>query len=229
MERSMRAAEVPPEMLEVFEKAKAPVKRYFDSLRGHPSMGRIEIEGDRFILARTNSLSTVLREVLSEIYGDRGSDQLLYSFGKAVGKSEARSFFERFDLQNPMERFGFGPTYFSYSGWAFVNLLYPSNPVPNENFLLVFSNQKSFEAESFLSAGEKTDKPICHINGGYLTGWCEQSFGIPLETRELFCTAQGDPLDLFIMTHRKRILNATERALSLINSNEELTVEKVFA
>lgn len=225
----MRAAEVPPEMLEVFEKAKGPVHDYFASVKSTPAMGRIEIQGDRFLLARTNSLSTVLRQVLTDIYGDRGSDQLLYSFGKAVGKSEAKSFFERFDLEDPMERFGFGPTYFSYSGWAFVNLLYPSKPVPSEEFLLVFTNLKSFEAEAYRSREERTDKPICHINGGYLAGWCEESFGIPLETRELFCTAQGDPLDLFLMTHRNRILSATKNALALINNNEELTPEKIFA
>jgi predicted hydrocarbon binding protein len=225
----MRAAEVPPEMLEVFEKAKAPVHDYFASVKSNPSIGRIDIKGDRFILARTNSLSMVLRQVLTNIYGDRGSDQLLYSFGKAVGKSEARSFFERFNLEDPMERFGYGPTYFSYSGWAFVNLLYPSNPVPDENFVLVFTNLKSFEAEGYRSAHERADKPICHINGGYLAGWCEESFEIPLETREVFCSAMGDPLDLFIMTHRNKILTATRNAVDLINNNQELTVENLLA
>ena len=225
----MRAAEVPPEMLEVFEKAKGPVHDYFASVKSNPSIGRIDIKGDRFILARTDSLSKVLRQVLTNIYGDRGSDQLLYSFGRAVGRSEARSFFERFNLEDPMERFGYGPTYFSYSGWAFVNLLYPSNAVPDESFVLVFTNLKSFEAEGYRFANERTEKPICHINGGYLTGWCEESFEIPLETRELFCTAMGDPLDLFIMTHRKKILSATKNAMELINNNEELTVENLLA
>ena len=224
----MRAAEVPPEMQEVFEKAEVSVKEYFDALRSEPGRGRVEVDKDRFILARTDSLSLVLRNVLAEIYGDRGSDQLLYSFGKAVGKTEAKKFFERFRLTDPMERFGFGPTYFSYSGWAFVNLLYPTNPVADESFLLVFANQQSFEAEGFLSVGEKAEKPICHINAGYLTGWCEESFGIPLETRELFCSAKGEGLDLFLMAHRKKILQAAENAARLIEANEDLTVEGVL-
>ena len=224
----MRAAEVPPEMLEVFEKARDAVKDYFESLSTNPTLGRVEIDKDRFILVRTASLSLVLRNVLATIYGERGSDQLLYAFGKAVGQTEARKFFERFGLDDPMERFGFGPTYFSFSGWAFVNLLYPTNPVPDESFLLVFANQHSFEAEGVLSEGEKTEKSICHINAGYLTGWCEESFGIPLETRELFCSAKGDFLDLFLMTHRKKIRLATENALKLIENNEDLTVEGVL-
>ncbi len=225
----MRAAEVPPEMLDVFEKAKESVKAYFDGLHVNPGRGRVEVDRDRFILARTDSLAFVLRGVLEEIYGDHGSDQLLYSFGKAVGRTEARKFFDRFGLQDPMAKFGFGPTYFSFSGWAFVNLLYPTNPKPDETFLLVFANQQSFEAEGFQAERKTTQKPICHITAGYLTGWCEESFGIPLETRELFCSAKGEGLDLFIMTHRKRILQATENALKLIAKDEELTVEKIFA
>ena len=225
----MRAAEVPPEMLDVFEKAKESVKTYFDGLHLTPGRGRVEVDRDRFILARTDSLSTVLRGVLEEIYGGHGSDQLLYSFGKSVGRTEAKKFFDRFNLQDPMEKFGFGPTYFSFSGWAFVNLLYPTNPKPDETFLLVFANQQSFEAEGFQAERKQTQKPICHITAGYLTGWCEESFGIPLETRELFCSAKGEGLDLFIMTHRKRILQATENALKLIAKDEELTIEKIFA
>jgi predicted hydrocarbon binding protein len=216
-------------MLDVFEKAKESVKTYFDGLHLSPGRGRVEVDRDRFILARTDSLSTVLRGVLEEIYGDHGSDQLLYSFGKAVGRTEAKKFFDRFGLQDPMEKFGFGPTYFSFSGWAFVNLLYPTNPKADETFLLVFANQQSFEAEGFQTERKQTQKPICHITAGYMTGWCEESFGIPLETRELFCSAKGEGLDLFIMAHRKKILQATENALKLIARDEEMTVEKIFA
>lgn len=225
----MRAAEVPPEMASVFEKARDSVRQYFESLKTVPARGRVEVDKDRFILARTDSLSLVLRNVLTEIYGEHGSDQLLYAFGKAVGRTEARKFFERFGLKDPMEKFGFGPTYFSFSGWAFVNLLYPTHPVGDETFLLVFANQQSFEAEGFIAEGEKTQKAICHINAGYLTGWCEESFGIPLETRELFCTAKGDPLDLFLMAHRKKILVATENATRLIEKDQDLTLEAILA
>jgi len=224
----MRAAEVPPEMLEVFEKAKETVQGYFDTLTTVPARGRVEVGKDRFILARTDSLSLVLRNVLAEIYGDRGSDQLLYSFGRAVGRTEARKFFDRFGLTDPMSRFGFGPTYFSYSGWAYVNLLFPSSPTPDENFLLVFSIQNSFEAEGHQSASQQSDKPICHINAGYLTGWCEESFTLPLETRELFCSAKGEGFDLFLMTHRKKILVATENALRLIEANQDLTQDGIL-
>ena len=225
----MRAAEVPPELASVFEKARESVKDYFASLQSVPARGRVEVSKDRFILARTDSLSLVMRKVLAEIYGEHGSDQLLYAFGKAVGRTEAQKLFDRFGLKDPLEKFGFGPTYFSFSGWAYVNLLHPTNPVPDETFVLVFANQQSFEAEGFRLAGEETQKAICHINAGFLTGWCEASFEIPLETRELFCSAKGDPLDLFLMTHRKKILSATENAARLIEKDQDLTVEGILA
>jgi hypothetical protein len=152
-------------MLEVFEKAKETVQGYFDTLATVPARGRVEVGRDRFILARTDSLSMVLRNVLAEIYGDRGSDQLLYSFGKAVGRTEARKFFDRFGLTDPMARFGFGPTYFSYSGWAFVNLLYPSNPVPDEDFLLVFSVQNSFMQKAFSPRADHGEADLPHQCG----------------------------------------------------------------
>jgi predicted hydrocarbon binding protein len=224
----MRAAEVPPELLEIFEKAKTMVKSYFDAFHGEPGRGRVEIEHDRFILAQTDSLSFVLRGVLEDIYGDHGSDQLLFSFGKAVGRTEARKFFTRFNLTDPMEKFGFGPTYFSFSGWAYVNLLYPFNIKQDETFLLLFANQQSFEAEAFQKERKQTQKPICHITAGYMTGWCEESFGIPLETRELFCSAKGEGMDLFLMTHRKKILTATQNAVDMIMKDEDLTVEKIL-
>jgi predicted hydrocarbon binding protein len=167
--------------------------------------------------------------VLEDIYGDHGSDQLLFSFGKAVGRTEARKFFARFGLTDPMEKFGFGPTYFSFSGWAYVNLLYPFNIKQDETFLLLFANQQSFEAEAFQAERKQTQKPICHITAGYLTGWCEESFGIPLETRELFCAAKGEGMDLFLMTHRKKILSATQNAVDMIMRDEDLTVEKILA
>jgi predicted hydrocarbon binding protein len=225
----MRTAEVPPELQSVFEKAAVSVKEYFDSLHSVPGRGRVEVGRDRFILARTDSLSLVLRRVLTEIYGEHGSDQLLYAFGKAVGRAEARKFFSGFGLKDPLEKFGFGPTYFAFSGWAFVNLLHPTHLVSDETFVLVFANQQSFEAEGFRLEGEGTQKSICHINAGYLTGWCEESFEIPLETRELFCSARGDPLDLFLMTHRKMILRATENAARLIEKDQDLTVEAILA
>jgi predicted hydrocarbon binding protein len=227
-ERDLQAAEVPPELQAVFDRAKAMVGQFFKEASSRPEVGRIEVGGDRYMMARSDSFSHVLRGVLAEIYGEKGSDQILYNFGKAIGQQEAGQFHKRFQLTDPLEKFGVGPTYFSYSGWAFISLLAPSKPEASEDFLLVFTNQGSFEAEAFQKAGEKVDAPVCHISAGYLAGWCQESFGIPLECREIMCRGQSDPLDLFVMAHRKRILAAAENTARLINENKDLTKAGIF-
>jgi PAS domain S-box-containing protein len=43
------------------------------------------------------------------------------------------------------------------------------------------------------------------MNAGYSSGWCEESFGIPLVTAEILCTAKGDEVCRFIMAHPSKI------------------------
>jgi PAS domain S-box-containing protein len=39
------------------------------------------------------------------------------------------------------------------------------------------------------------------MNAGYSSGWCEESFGIPLVASEIMCKARGDSACRFIMAH----------------------------
>jgi predicted hydrocarbon binding protein len=50
-----------------------------------------------------------------------------------------------------------------------------------------------------------TGFPVCFMNSGYSSGWCEQSFGIPLVAREILCRGMGDPFCRFIMAPPERI------------------------
>lgn len=43
------------------------------------------------------------------------------------------------------------------------------------------------------------------MNAGYSSGWCEESFGIPLTAIELTCRAKGDDSCSFIMAHPDKI------------------------
>jgi PAS domain S-box-containing protein len=43
------------------------------------------------------------------------------------------------------------------------------------------------------------------MNAGYSSGWCEESFGIPLVASEIMCKAKGDSACRFIMAHPSRI------------------------
>ena len=52
---------------------------------------------------------------------------------------------------------------------------------------------------------EKADFPVCVMNAGYSSGWCEESFGVSLVTAEIQCRAKGDPPCRFIMAHPSKI------------------------
>src|SRR5262249_11412635 len=80
-----------------------------------------------------------------------------------------------------------------------------SNPSPDDEYYLLFDHPYSFESDAWLNAGKKTDCPVCIMNAGYSSGWCEHSFGLPLVSVEILCRAKGDDRCRFIMAPPERI------------------------
>lgn len=197
-------------MAPVFMKAEEIISKFFTKVEYYPEKGRIEIDNDRYMWVRASSLAVSFRNTIEDVYGEKGTDQIIYKFGKAVGVQEAKEFHKKFAIKDPMEKLSAGPVYFSYSGWAFVEVLPASAPSTDENYLLVYHHPESFEAEPFLKKGEKSNRNICHINAGYSAGWCEEAFGIPLEAREITCKAKGDEKCTFIMCHRSTMVRRLE-------------------
>ncbi|MBU7015748.1 MAG: XylR N-terminal domain-containing protein [Theionarchaea archaeon] len=216
-----KAAGVPPEMVDTFKKAEVTISEFFGNVTYLPERGRIEIDKDRYMWVRADSLA-FFRDVLEEVYGEKGADQILYKLGKAVGEQEARKFHRKFGIKDPLEKLSAGPVYFSYSGWAFVNILPASAPSSDESYLLTYHHPGSFEAEHFLASKEKTDRPICHINAGYSAGWCAESFGVPLEAREVTCKAQGDEKCTFLMSHRNTIVQRLQMLQVLLSQGRKV-------
>jgi hypothetical protein len=123
-------------------------------------------------------------------------------------------FHQRMDVTEPLAKLSSGPIHFSHTGWASVNIFPESRPSPDENFYLLYDHPNSFEADSWIRKntppGEKrpavsTDIPVCFMNAGYSSGWCEQSFEITLTAQEILCRARGDDCCRFIMGHPKKI------------------------
>ena len=56
-----------------------------------------------------------------------------------------------------------------------------------------------------------SDAPVCVMNAGYSSGWCEASFGIPLVTVEILCRAAGDQTCRFIMAPPETIAQRVEQ------------------
>ena len=58
-------------------------------------------------------------------------------------------------------------------------------PSPDENDFLLFDPPYSVESQYWLAKDKKSDTPVCIMNAGYSSGWCEESFGLPLVAAEV--------------------------------------------
>ncbi|MCY1053643.1 ATP-binding protein [Nannocystis sp. SCPEA4] len=208
----LKTVRVPPELEPLFEQAQEDVGRFFAERRDVPDKATIEVFGQRYMLVRARAMSVEFFEMVQRLYRDKGQDEalgvarsLLFDIAHAMGLADANDLADRMQLQDPIARLSAGPIHFSHSGWAFVDISPESRPVPNESFYLIYDHPYSFESDSWIDAGKRTDFPVCVMNAGYSSGWCEASFGVPLVASEILCRAKGDEHCRFIMAHPSRI------------------------
>ncbi len=203
---------VPKNLQKVFRRTQNYVKNYFSIAQQNPEKGSIEFSGERYILVRAASMSKEFFDMMALLYKDRGKKEardlsfnFLFDIAHSIGKADAKSFFSKMKLTDPIEKLSAGPAHFAYTGWASVKIHPLSNPVPNKNFYLIYDHPYSFEAQAWEEKGEKTNFPVCVMNSGYSSGWCEESFGVSLVTAEVECRAKGDRYCRFIMAHPSRL------------------------
>jgi diguanylate cyclase (GGDEF)-like protein/PAS domain S-box-containing protein len=203
---------VPEPIRPLFLKAQEYVSRYFATKTENPEQGTISISGERYILLRAASMSIEFFDLVTSLYQDKGPDEarsvasnLLFDLAHAIGKADARTFHERMGVKEPIEKLSAGPIHFSFAGWAFVKIFPESNPTPDENYFLIYDHPFSFESDAWLRKGRKSDFPVCIMNAGYSSGWCEESFGVPLVAAEIECLARGDAHCRFVMAPPARI------------------------
>ena len=130
---------------------------------------------------------------------------LLFDIAHVIGLEDAKKFHLSMDLKDPVSKLAAGPVHFAYTGWANVDILPESNPSPDDNYYLKYHHPSSFEADSWIKSGIKSEFPVCIMNSGYSSGWCEESFGIPLTAVEISCRARGDEKCTFIMAPPHKI------------------------
>ncbi len=212
VEKDLHTVHVPESLQSVFSKAQEYVARYFQDRTRDPSRGFIEISGERYILVRAASMSREFFDLVTSLYHDRGEKEaravtlgFLFDIAHSIGKADARSFFSKMGVSDPIEKLSAGPVHFSYTGWAFVEILPESHPSPDGDYYLIYDHPFSFEAHTWLKGEKRTDFPVCAMNAGYSSGWCEESFGIPLVAAEIECRAKGDEHCRFIMAPPSRI------------------------
>lgn len=183
---------------------------------------------------RASSLSIDFFEKILNLYEDKGpreatkiGQNFLFDISHVIGLEDAKQFHKKLSLNDPVSKLSAGPVHFAHSGWAYVDIV-DGNPSPDENFYLKYKHPHSFEADSWINKGKKSDFPVCIMNAGYSSGWCEESFGIPLTAVELKCRAKGDDCCLFVMAHPQKINEHLDKENEFKNSSEEYEVPKFF-
>lgn len=209
---------VPDDLKSIFDIAQQTVGTYFRDLKMDPGKGTIEINDQRYVLVRASALSKGFLDTIQKLYADRGTAEafsigknFLFDIAHVIGMNDARNFHAKMNLTDPIAKLSAGPVHFAYSGWAFVDILPESHPTPDDDFYLVYRHPYSFEADSWKRSGEKADTTICIMNSGYSSGWCEESFGIPLTAVEVSCTARGDEHCTFLMSPPHKIQEHLDR------------------
>ena len=208
----LTAASVPEPIQPLFLRAQQYVEQYFSDRVEDPRHSTISISGERYILVRAASMSVEFFDLVMSLYRDKGpvearsvANNLLFDLAHAIGKADAKAFHERMQVTDPIEKLSAGPIHFAYSGWAFVDIFPQSSPSPDDNYFLIYDHPFSFEADSWIKRGRKVEFPVCIMNAGYSSGWCEESFGLPLVATEVACMARGDKACRFIMAPPHRI------------------------
>ena len=178
---------VPEKIKPLFDEAEKTVGEYFSHLKFDPAHGSIEIHDERYVLVRASALSHDFLTTIQQLYADRGEKkamaigkEFLFDIAHVIGVNDARRFHAEMNLTDPISKLAAGPVHFAYTGWAFVDILPESKPSPNDDYYLIYHHPYSFEADSWLRAKKKSKTPVCVMNAGYSSGWCEESFGIQI-------------------------------------------------
>ncbi|HSP05725.1 MAG TPA: V4R domain-containing protein [Acidobacteriota bacterium] len=192
--------------MEPFVRAQKYVAEYFQQEVTDPTRGLRMVNGERYILVRAASISSEFPEVIKSMYPALEPEEarltasnILFELAHAIGKADAGAFHRKMKLVDPIEKLSAGPIHFAHSGWAFVVIFPESRAVPNSEFYLIYEHPQSFEADAWIAEDRTSAHPVCFMNSGYSSGWCEESFGLPLAAREILCRARGDGACRFIM------------------------------
>ncbi|MBN4061960.1 response regulator [Bacteroidales bacterium AH-315-I05] len=222
---------VPKEFKPLFDVAQKTVGEYFQQLRINPAKATIEIDGQRYLLVRASALSYDFLKTIKNLYSNRGEEEafaigknFLFDIAHVIGIEDAKNFHKKMNLTDPIAKLSAGPVHFAYTGWAYVDILPESSPTPDNNYFLIYNHPFSFEANSWMEAGQKTNVPVCIMNAGYSSGWCEESFGLPLTSVEISCKAKGDDSCTFIMAPPHRIKEHVKKHLKEKDATGSLPV-----
>ncbi|MHA1295197.1 MAG: V4R domain-containing protein [Promethearchaeota archaeon] len=213
-ENEVQTVDVPPEFEPLFSKAEETVAKYLDNMDWSPVKGTLIIGGSWYALLSAESLQDIPKSLGQDLdILIEKANKLFYKLAKNIGKDDARRFIYKMGLTDPVAKLSAEPVHFAFTGNACVSFL-PSNPVPNDSFLLRYDHPQSFEADEYIRKNGPTSKIlICMWNSGYSAGWCNKAFGIELEAREILCRAMGHKNCRFVMTVESKLDKHVKKTL----------------
>jgi signal transduction histidine kinase/CheY-like chemotaxis protein/predicted hydrocarbon binding protein len=225
---SLKTVKVPAEIEPLFAQMEPLVSSFFSSCIFKPEQGTIEIGDERYILVRGAALSIEFFALVKRLFGagreaeaNEFARNMLFDFAHAIGKADAERFHAKMHLEDPVARLSAGPIHFSHSGWAFVDIFPESHPSADKDYYLIYDHPYSFEADAWLRHKQSSETPVCVMNAGYSSGWCEASFGLPLVAVEILCRAAGDQACRFIMAPPETI---ADRVQQYVKRQPEMTM-----
>jgi signal transduction histidine kinase/CheY-like chemotaxis protein/predicted hydrocarbon binding protein len=208
----MRTVRVPDGMSELFARAEEVVSRFFSERVDDPTRGTIQIHGERYVLVRAAALSVEFFDLVRSLYGEERREEaeefaraILFDLAHAVGRTDAKNFHEQMKLTDPIAKLSAGPVHFAHAGWAFVDIFAESRASADDDYCLIYDHPYSFESDAWVRAGRSSKFPVCIMNSGYSSGWCEESFQQKLVAAELLCRGKGDETCRFVMAPPHRI------------------------
>ncbi len=229
-----RTVKHPQELDSFFNQAEQLVSDYFKKISMDPSNASIDIEGERYVLMRASSLSIDFLKKIEDLFAYKGKKEafrvgqnFLFDIAHVIGMEDGRNMHQKLNLKDPLSKMTAGPVHFAFSGWATVELL-EGNPSPDDHFLLKYNHPHSFEADSWIRKGIQSEEPVCIMNSGYSSGWCAESFGIPLTAVEISCRAKGDKNCTFVMAPPHKIQEYLDKEKATKKGSENYDIPLFF-
>jgi hypothetical protein len=196
----LKNVKVPPHFEPPFAGAEGLVAPFFDTIDRRPDQGTIHVGGDRYILVRAEGLYISWFEAMAQTFGEEAAGEFIYNTAREIGRSDSAAFAQRLNLTDNFARLAAGPVHFSFSGWAFVEILGDSSPTKDSDYMIHYYHPNTFESEVLKKQNIKLDRCGCLFSAGYSAGWCTAAFEMELHGRELRCISKGDDACEFIMS-----------------------------
>jgi predicted hydrocarbon binding protein len=180
------------------------MSEYQERLVRSPEIGQVLLAEAPQLLVPTPVMGQELPRELKKIIGEELAPLVMYRLGYLIACHQARAFYIDRDI-DPSEteyRVMAGAFHIGWVGYGDAELLI-WEPEPTQDFLVLWESDNSYCAREAIKAGVRNR--ACHLLAGYSSGWATEATGVPLETNEIACRAEGVSHCRFLVAHRDRI------------------------